>query len=79
MGEIVNLMSIDIQRFQDVTTFVMQFWSSPLQVLLAIYFLFRLLGWSVIGGLVILILLVPVNYVITIRMRRYQVGEGLTR
>ncbi|KIH68441.1 hypothetical protein ANCDUO_01226 [Ancylostoma duodenale] len=31
-GEIVNLMSVDIQRLQDMTTFVMLFWSAPLQV-----------------------------------------------
>ena len=32
VGEIVNLMAIDVQRFQDITTFMMLFWSSPLQV-----------------------------------------------
>lgn len=32
VGEIVNLMSVDIQRFQDSTFFVNLFWSSPLQV-----------------------------------------------
>lgn len=32
IGEIVNLMAIDVQRFQDITTFMMLFWSSPLQV-----------------------------------------------
>lgn len=31
-GEIVNLMQVDIQRLQDMTTFVMLFWSAPLQV-----------------------------------------------
>ena len=32
IGEIVNLMSIDVQRFQDMCSFVMLFWSAPLQV-----------------------------------------------
>jgi len=36
IGEIVNLMAIDVQRFQDITTFMMLFWSSPLQVHLRI-------------------------------------------
>lgn len=31
-GAIVNLMSVDIQRIQDMTTFIMLFWSAPLQV-----------------------------------------------
>ncbi|PIO54695.1 hypothetical protein TELCIR_23935, partial [Teladorsagia circumcincta] len=51
-GEIVNLMSVDIQRLQDMTTFVMLFWSAPLQVILSIVFLWRILGVAVIAGLV---------------------------
>uniref|UniRef100_A0A915DK60 Multidrug resistance-associated protein 1 n=1 Tax=Ditylenchus dipsaci TaxID=166011 RepID=A0A915DK60_9BILA len=75
MGEIVNLMSIDIQRLQEITTFIMLFWSSPLQVLLAIYFLWRLLGLAVVAGLAILILLVPLNAWISIKMRNCQVEQ----
>ncbi|CAJ0955155.1 unnamed protein product, partial [Mesorhabditis belari] len=72
VGEIVNLMTVDIQRFQDMTTFVMLFWSAPLQVLLSIYFLWRLLGFSVLVGIIILILMVPVNSWISIKMRNCQ-------
>ncbi|CEF71344.1 ATP-binding cassette sub-family C member 8 [Strongyloides ratti] len=73
VGEIVNIMSVDIQRFQDMTTFVMLFWSAPLQVLLAIYFLWDLLGVSVFAGLIILLLMVPLNSFISIKMRNCQV------
>uniref|UniRef100_A0A0N4Z034 ABC-type glutathione-S-conjugate transporter n=1 Tax=Parastrongyloides trichosuri TaxID=131310 RepID=A0A0N4Z034_PARTI len=73
VGEIVNIMSVDIQRFQDMTTFVMLFWSAPLQVLLAIYFLWNLLGVSVLAGLVILMLMVPLNSFISVKMRDCQV------
>ncbi len=31
-GEIVNLMAIDIDRFQQMTPQIQQYWSSPLQV-----------------------------------------------
>ncbi|KAI1700651.1 ABC transporter transmembrane region domain-containing protein [Ditylenchus destructor] len=75
IGEIVNLMSIDTQRLQDITTFIMLFWSSPLQVLLAIYFLYRLLGVAVIAGLVILLLLIPFNTWISTKMRTCQVEQ----
>lgn len=73
MGEIVNLMSVDIQRLQDITTFIMLFWSAPLQVSLSIYFLYRLLGVAVVAGLFILIALVPVNSWLSVKMRNYQV------
>ena len=32
VGEIVNLMSVDAQRLQDVTGYLWMLWSSPLQV-----------------------------------------------
>lgn len=76
VGEIVNLMSVDIQRFQDITTFIMLFWSAPLQVSLSIYFLWRLLGIAVIAGLFILIALVPLNSWLSVKMRNYQVWRA---
>lgn len=42
----VNLMSVDAQRFMDVSPFINLLWSAPLQVILAIYFL-----WQVIPDL----------------------------
>lgn len=78
MGEIINLMSIDVQRFQDITAYVNQLWSSPLQVILAIFFLFHLLGWAVLGGLIILILMIPLNYLISNKMSLYQVNFLIT-
>ncbi|KAK5969866.1 Multidrug resistance-associated protein 1 [Trichostrongylus colubriformis] len=74
-GEIVNLMSVDIQRLQDMTTFVMLFWSAPLQVILSIVFLWRILGVAVIAGLVILIAMVPINSYISVKMRNCQVQQ----
>ncbi|KAK0397405.1 hypothetical protein QR680_002116 [Steinernema hermaphroditum] len=75
VGEIVNLMSVDIQRFQDMTNFVMLFWSAPLQVILSIVFLTQLLGVAVIAGLVVLIAMVPVNSYISVKIRNCQVEQ----
>lgn len=41
MGEIVNLMSVDAQRFMDLAPFLNLVWSAPLQIILAIYFLWQ--------------------------------------
>lgn len=41
VGEIVNLMSVDAQRFMDLTTFLNMLWSAPLQIMLALYFLWQ--------------------------------------
>lgn len=50
VGEIVNLMAVDAQRFMDLTTYINMLWSAPLQIGLAIYFLWDLLGPSVLAG-----------------------------
>ena len=36
VGEIVNLMSIDCQRLQDMTGYLWMIWSAPLQITLAL-------------------------------------------
>lgn len=44
MGEIVNLMSVDAQRFMDLTAYLNMLWSAPLQIALSLYFLYQILG-----------------------------------
>ncbi|KAL5018705.1 hypothetical protein ScPMuIL_004427, partial [Solemya velum] len=61
VGEIVNLMSVDAQRFMDLTTYLHMTWSAPLQIALCLYFLWQTLGPSVLAGLGVMILLMPVN------------------
>uniref|UniRef100_A0A4W5QXV8 ABC-type glutathione-S-conjugate transporter n=1 Tax=Hucho hucho TaxID=62062 RepID=A0A4W5QXV8_9TELE len=73
VGEIVNLMSVDAQRFMDLTTFLNMLWSAPLQIILALYFLWQNLGPSVLAGVAVMILLIPLNAAIAVRTRAYQV------
>uniref|UniRef100_A0A1I7V7F0 Multidrug resistance-associated protein 1 n=1 Tax=Loa loa TaxID=7209 RepID=A0A1I7V7F0_LOALO len=72
VGEIVNLMSVDVQRFQDIASFIMLFWSAPFQILLAVYFLWRLLGIAVIAGLTVLFATIPLTSYISLRMKTCQ-------
>uniref|UniRef100_A0A8K9XIF3 ATP-binding cassette, sub-family C (CFTR/MRP), member 3 n=1 Tax=Oncorhynchus mykiss TaxID=8022 RepID=A0A8K9XIF3_ONCMY len=69
VGEIVNLMSVDAQRFMDLTTFLNMLWSAPLQIILALYFLWQNLGPSVLAGVAVMILLIPLNAAIAVRTR----------
>lgn len=55
VGEIVNLMAVDAQRFMDLTTYINMIWSAPLQIGLALFFLWDLLGPSVLAGMFIYI------------------------
>uniref|UniRef100_A0A8C6UP06 Multidrug resistance-associated protein 1 n=1 Tax=Neogobius melanostomus TaxID=47308 RepID=A0A8C6UP06_9GOBI len=69
VGEIVNLMSVDAQRFMDLSAYINMIWSAPLQVVLALYFLWETLGPSVLAGVAVMLLMVPVNAFIVAQMK----------
>ncbi|KAK1162182.1 canalicular multispecific organic anion transporter 2-like isoform X1 [Acipenser oxyrinchus oxyrinchus] len=75
VGEIVNLMSVDAQRFMDLTTFLNMLWSAPLQIILALYFLWQYLGPSVLAGVAVMVLLIPLNAAIAMKTRAFQVEQ----
>ncbi|XP_072263111.1 ATP-binding cassette sub-family C member 3-like [Pyxicephalus adspersus] len=75
VGEVVNLMSVDAQRFQDLTTFLNMLWSAPLQIFLALYFLWENLGPSVLAGVAVMVLLIPINAFIAMKTRAFQVEQ----
>ncbi|XP_074052590.1 multidrug resistance-associated protein 1 [Macrotis lagotis] len=75
VGEIVNLMSVDAQRFMDLATYINMIWSAPLQVILALYMLWLNLGPSVLAGVAVMILMVPLNAVMAMKTKTYQVAH----
>ncbi|KAK9303948.1 hypothetical protein QLX08_004533 [Tetragonisca angustula] len=75
VGEIVNLMSVDAQRFMDLTAYINMIWSAPLQIILALYFLWDILGPAVLAGLAVLLILIPINVLITNRLKTLQIRQ----
>ncbi|XP_077843268.1 multidrug resistance-associated protein 1 isoform X16 [Macaca mulatta] len=75
VGEIVNLMSVDAQRFMDLATYINMIWSAPLQVILALYLLWRNLGPPILAGVAVMVLMVPVNAVMAMKTKTYQVAH----
>ncbi|XP_054437323.1 ATP-binding cassette sub-family C member 2 isoform X2 [Pteronotus mesoamericanus] len=73
VGETVNLMSVDAQKLMDVTSFIHLLWSNVLQITLSIYFLWIELGPSVLAGVGVMLLLIPVNGIIAIKNKTIQV------
>nr|XP_022323792.1 multidrug resistance-associated protein 1-like isoform X1 [Crassostrea virginica]XP_022323793.1 multidrug resistance-associated protein 1-like isoform X1 [Crassostrea virginica]XP_022323794.1 multidrug resistance-associated protein 1-like isoform X1 [Crassostrea virginica] len=73
VGEIVNLMSVDCQRMQDLSGYLWMIWSAPVQITLAMYLLWVQLGPSVLAGLGLMLLLIPFNAVISMKQRKLQV------
>ncbi|XP_033091521.1 multidrug resistance-associated protein 1 [Trachypithecus francoisi] len=75
VGEIVNLMSVDAQRFMDLATYINMIWSAPLQVILALYLLWLNLGPPILAGVAVMVLMVPVNAVMALKTKTYQVAH----
>nr|CAD7402137.1 unnamed protein product [Timema poppensis] len=72
VGEIVNLLTVDTQRFLDPSYLIM-FFSAPLQFVLALYFLWDILGPSVLAGIGVMIFLIPVNGFIANKAKSLQI------
>ncbi|XP_071095145.1 multidrug resistance-associated protein 1-like [Haliotis cracherodii] len=60
-GEIVNLMSVDSQRINDVMNYLFLLWSVPVQIILSIVLLYVTIGPSVFAGLAVLLIMIPFN------------------
>lgn len=71
-GDIVNLMSVDAMRLQDLCTYGLIALSGPLQIILAFVSLYNLLGWSAFVGVAIMIFSVPLNTSIARALKRMQ-------
>ncbi|XP_069125383.1 multidrug resistance-associated protein 1-like [Argopecten irradians] len=75
VGEIVNLMSVDAQRFMDLMTYFHTIWSGPFQIAVSLYFLWQTLGPSVLAGTGVMIIMIPVNAVIAKKSRDLQMKQ----
>eukprot|EP00095_Tigriopus_kingsejongensis_P005628 maker-scaffold335_size202896-snap-gene-1.27 protein:Tk05628 transcript:maker-scaffold335_size202896-snap-gene-1.27-mRNA-1 annotation:"multidrug resistance-associated protein 1 isoform x3" len=75
VGEIVNLMSVDVQRFMDLLPYLNLLWSAPLQIALSCYFIYQQLGAAMFAGLAIMVIAIPSNAVIASFTRKFQLEQ----
>ncbi|XP_078163870.1 putative ABC transporter C family member 15 [Carex rostrata] len=71
-GEIINYMSVDIQRITDVVWFANIVWMLPVQVSLAIFVLHQNLGKGAFAGLAATIAIMALNIPLTCIQKRLQ-------
>lgn len=71
-GDIVNYMAVDAQRLQDLTQFAQQLWSAPLQITICMVSLYNLVGWSMLAGIGVMIIMIPINGFIARIMKNLQ-------
>lgn len=75
VGEIVNLMAVDAQRFFELIVYLHILWSGPLVIALCIYFLWQILGVASLAGLVVMILMLPLNGYVANKLKYFQVKQ----
>ncbi|KAJ3021676.1 Canalicular multispecific organic anion transporter 2 [Thoreauomyces humboldtii] len=69
VGEIVNLQTVDAARLGELCSYLHILWSGPLQITLAIFFLYRTLGPSIFAGVGVMIMMIPINAFLATRSR----------
>jgi len=60
-GSIVSYMQIDAQKIADATPYLHGTWSAPLQLSIGIWLLYQEIGIAGVMGLVVLLLMIPMN------------------
>lgn len=71
-GDIVNYMAVDTQRMQDLTQYGQMLWSAPFQIILCMVSLYQLVGLSMLAGVGVMVLMIPVNGIIAKVMKTLQ-------
>ncbi|XP_028913670.1 multidrug resistance-associated protein 6 isoform X4 [Ornithorhynchus anatinus] len=72
VGEIVNLVSVDVQRLVDAVVYFNGIWICPIWIVICFIFLWQLLGPSALTALAVFLFLLPLNFVITKKRSRFQ-------
>ncbi|KAL4753658.1 hypothetical protein BDW72DRAFT_21058 [Aspergillus terricola var. indicus] len=73
IGTIINLMAIDSFKVSEVGAYLHFLWASvPVQIVIAVTLLYRLLGFSSFAGIIIMVLMLPINLIIAKRFSKLQ-------
>ncbi|CAG2057608.1 unnamed protein product, partial [Timema podura] len=61
VGQVVNLLSNDVNRFDMAIVFLHYLWIGPLEILIITYLLWNDMRWSAIFGAIIMLLFIPMQ------------------
>jgi ABC-type multidrug transport system fused ATPase/permease subunit len=72
-GAIINLMAVDAFKVSEICAYLHFLWANtPVQVVVAIYLLYRILGYSSIAGIGMMIILLPINMYVASQFSKIQ-------
>ncbi|XP_071426855.1 ATP-binding cassette sub-family C member 6 isoform X2 [Pithys albifrons albifrons] len=72
IGEIVNLVSVDVQKLMDLIIYFNGTWLAPIRIIICFVFLWQLLGPSALTAVAVFLFLLPLNFVITKKRSQFQ-------
>lgn len=71
-GAIINLMAVDAFKVSEICGYLHFFVSAILTIILAIVFLYMIIGWSAFVGALVAVVMLPVNYKFATLFSGYQ-------
>ncbi|XP_043833871.1 ATP-binding cassette sub-family C member 6 isoform X2 [Dromiciops gliroides] len=77
VGEIINLVSVDIQRLMDAVLYLNGLWLPVVWMIICFTFLWQLLGPSALTAIAVFLILLPLNFVITKKRSHFQEEQML--
>ena len=73
VGTIINLMAVDSFKVSEISAYLHFLWgSTPVQLVLCIVLLYRILGWSALASVIMMILVMPLNLFIAKQFSKVQ-------
>ena len=73
VGTIINLMAVDSFKVSEVSAYLHFLWAAtPVQLILCVVLLYRVLGWSSIASISLMILVTPLNLYIAKQFTKFQ-------
>ena len=73
VGTIINLMAIDSFKVSEVGAYLHFLWASvPVQIIMAVTLLYKIMGFSSFAGIAIMVLMLPVNLFIARQFNKVQ-------
>lgn len=75
VGEMCNMISVDVQRIVKLANYLHALWSGPMSIGLCIYFLWQQLGAAALTAVGVIILMVPLIGYVGYKIEFYQVKQ----
>ena len=75
MGDVVNLLTLDVQRISEFLYYHHYVWITPITILIIMYVLWLFVGIASLSGLFTLIFLIVLNFAMVARSKRYEVSK----